>query len=185
MKKIILISGKAEHGKTTTAELLKSALEAEGNRVVIMRYAYYLKDIAKRLFGWDGNKDEKGRALLQQLGTGIIRVKLRQPLFHVKRICDDIEICKDNWDYILIDDVRFPDEVYYPKAIFGDKVMTLRITRLNEDSTAYQSSLTEEQKQHPSETALDDFIFDYCINTHSIDYTKKQIACILICEDMV
>lgn len=184
MKRIILISGKAEHGKTTTAELLKSILEEKGNRVVIMRYAYYLKDIAKRLFGWDGNKDEKGRAILQQLGTEIIRMKLRRPLFHPQRICEDIEICEDNWDYVLIDDARFPNEIYYPKSIFSDKVLTVRVTRLNEDGTIYQSSLTEEQKRHPSETALDNFTFDYCINTHSVEYTRECLERILITEGM-
>ena len=48
MKKIILFSGKAENGKTTAAELLKNILESEGQSVVITRYAYYLKDLAKR-----------------------------------------------------------------------------------------------------------------------------------------
>ena len=47
MKKIILFSGKAENGKTTDAELLKNILESEGQSVVITRYAYYLKDLAK------------------------------------------------------------------------------------------------------------------------------------------
>ena len=61
MKKIILISGKAENGKTTTAELLKSKLESLGNKVIITRYAYYLKDLAARYCGWDGTKDKKGR----------------------------------------------------------------------------------------------------------------------------
>ena len=44
MKKVILISGKAENGKTTTAKILKSRLEENGNKVIITRYAYYLKD---------------------------------------------------------------------------------------------------------------------------------------------
>jgi hypothetical protein len=74
---MILISGKAENGKTTAAELLKTKLEARGNKVVITRYAYYLKDLATRYCSWDGNKDIKGRELLQTLGTDIIRQKLK------------------------------------------------------------------------------------------------------------
>lgn len=41
MKKIILISGKAENGKTTLANILKEKLESYGNKVVITRYALY------------------------------------------------------------------------------------------------------------------------------------------------
>ena len=37
MKKMILVSGKAENGKTTTAELLKKRLEFLGYKVVITR----------------------------------------------------------------------------------------------------------------------------------------------------
>lgn len=161
MKKIILISGKAENGKTTMAELLKEKLEARGERVVITRYAYYLKDLAKRYCGWDGTKDIKGRELLQTLGTDIIRQKLNKPNFHVGRICEDIEICQNYVDYVIIDDARFPNEIYYPKTLFGDSVMTLRAHRINEDGTDFNSSLTDEQKQHLSETALDNFCFDY------------------------
>ena len=112
MKKMILISGKAENGKTTTAEFLKSKLEALGNKVVITRYAYYLKDLATRYCDWNGTKDEKGRELLQQLGTNIIRQKLNKPNFHVGRICEDIEICQDYIDYVIIDDALFPNEIY-------------------------------------------------------------------------
>ena len=165
MKKIILISGKAENGKTTTAELLKSKLESLGNKVIITRYAYYLKDLAARYCGWDGTKDKKGRELLQQLGTDIIRQKLNKPNFHVGRICEDIEICQDYIDYVIIDDARFPNEIYFPKAMFGDKVVSLRINRTipGTNNELYNSSLTEEQKHHISETALDDFQFDFTI----------------------
>ena len=58
--------------------------------MVITRYAYYLKDLAKRYCNWDGQKDEAGRRLLQVLGTDIIRQKLNKPNFHVGRICEDI-----------------------------------------------------------------------------------------------
>lgn len=164
MKKMIIISGKAENGKTTLAETLKSKLEEEGNKVVIMRYAYYLKDLAKRCCSWNGVKDEAGRSLLQTLGTDIIRNKLNKPNFHVQRVCEDIEICQDYIDYVIIDDARFPNEIYYPLSTFGDKVVSVRINRKN-----FNSSLTEEQKKHISEVALDDFDFDYRATTKVIE----------------
>ena len=49
--KIILISGKAEAGKTTTARYLKEKLEAENYKVVIASYGQYVKDTAKMLWG--------------------------------------------------------------------------------------------------------------------------------------
>ena len=36
--KIVCISGKAQHGKDTTAKLLEETLEAQGNRVLIAHY---------------------------------------------------------------------------------------------------------------------------------------------------
>lgn len=164
MKKMILVSGKAENGKTTTAELLKKRLEFLGYKVVITRYAYYLKDLATRYCGWNGTKDEAGRELLQQLGTDIIRQKLNKPNFHVGRICEDVEICQNYVDYVIIDDARFPNEIYYPKAMFGDKVISVRVNRKN-----YKSSLTSEQQKHLSEIALDDFNFDFKIEAEDIN----------------
>lgn len=43
--KIIAISGKAQHGKDTTAGFLKSALEADGYKVQVAHYADLLKYI--------------------------------------------------------------------------------------------------------------------------------------------
>ena len=167
MKKIILFSGKAENGKTTAAEYLKNILEARGEKVVITRYAYYLKDLAKRYCAWDGQKDETGRQLLQVLGTDIIRQKLNKPNFHVGRICEDIEICQDYVDYVLVDDTRFENEIYYPKAMFGDKVITVKLVRT---SPEFQTHLSKEQQMHLSETALDNFTsFDYIIEAENLD----------------
>lgn len=177
MKKIILISGKAENGKTTAAEKLKEKLQARGEKVVITRYAYYLKDLARRYCDWDGIKDEKGRKLLQVLGTDIIRQKLNKPNFHVGRICEDIEICQNHVDYVLIDDTRFENEIYYPKAMFGDKVVTINVQRTDPN---FKSKLTEEQLRHPSETALDNFDeFDYVIKAKNLEELDTNITYLL------
>lgn len=175
MLKLILISGKAGNGKTTAANMIKEILETAGNKVVVTRYAYYLKDLAKRYCNWDGNKDDYGRTLLQTLGTDIIREKLNKKNFHVSRICEDIEICQDYVDYVIIDDVRFENEVYYPKALFGNKVLTIRIDRLDEDGSIYKSPLSEKQKNHISETALDNFYFDKTLHPRSKRDLKNQI----------
>ena len=43
--KIVCISGKAQHGKDTTAKLLEEILEAQGNRVLIAHYGDLVEDI--------------------------------------------------------------------------------------------------------------------------------------------
>ena len=62
--KVILISGKAQHGKDTSALILEEIYEAENKRVLITHYADLLKYICKQYFNWDGKKDEKTALLL-------------------------------------------------------------------------------------------------------------------------
>lgn len=156
MKQIILISGKASNGKTTFAEFVKQRLEVYGERVCIMRYAQYLKFILSTYYRWDGkDKSPYWRGLLQELGTERIRLKMNRPLFHAQRICEDIEIVQNDFDYVLLDDTRFKNEIDFPKAYFPDKVSTLRIVRNN-----FVSPLTPEQQLHPSEIDLDNVAMD-------------------------
>ena len=104
--KIVCISGKAQHGKDTTAKLLEETLEAQGNRVLIAHYGDLVKYVCKTFFGWDGKKDEKGRTLLQRVGTDKIRAV--SPDYWVDFIVSILDIFCDEWDYVLIPDTRFP-----------------------------------------------------------------------------
>lgn len=158
MKKIILISGKAEHGKTTVANMLKEHLLSKAKiynkeiKVTNMSYATTIKDYAKRYFGWDGSNETKPRELLQKLGTDVIRKKLGKPLFHAQRLAEDIEVLWDEFDYVIVDDCRFPNEYYYLKAKFPREVIFINVNR-----PSHISSLTNEQLGHESETALNGF----------------------------
>ena len=71
--KVICISGKAQHGKDSTAGYLKEFLEARGKKVLIAHYGDLVKYVCKTFFDWDGQKDEKGRTLLQYVGTDKVR----------------------------------------------------------------------------------------------------------------
>ena len=73
MKKVILVSAKARHGKDTVAEIAKEQLESRGQKVLICHYADLLKYICKTFFEWDGVKDDNGRTILQHVGTDVIR----------------------------------------------------------------------------------------------------------------
>ena len=76
---------------------------------------------------------------------------------------------------MIIDDARFPNEIYYPRALFGDKVVSFRVQRLDDNGNNFNSSLTDKQKKHPSEIALDDFNFDYTSYASNISEVEKNI----------
>ena len=158
MKKVICISGKAQHGKDTTATIMKSALEERGNKVLIFHYADLLKYLCKEYFGWNGEKDDDGRTLLQHVGTDVVRNK--QPNYWVDFAVNFLKLFETEWDYVLIPDCRFSNEVSTMKEHFDS--IHLRIVRTN-----FDSPLSIEQQNHPSEIALDDYPYDHIIYNSS------------------
>lgn len=106
--KIICISGKAQNGKDTTAKFLEETLTSQGHRVLIAHYGDLLKYICRAFFGWDGKKDEKGRSLLQYVGTDKIRAV--SPDYWADFVVSILDIFPDEWDYVLLPDTRFPNE---------------------------------------------------------------------------
>lgn len=166
--KLVLLSGKAEAGKTSTADILKYMLEAGGARVLKISFAAYLKFICKQYFGWNGIKDEEGRSILQRVGTNIVRKK--NPDFWVKTVYDFITTFEDEFEWFIADDTRFPNEILYFRER-GIDVMAIRVIRLG-----HANSLTSEQRLHPSETALDAFEFDAVIAAESgLEYLGNSI----------
>ncbi len=154
--KVIMISGKAQHGKDTTAGFLKEALEADGYSVLIAHYGDLVKYVCKTFFDWDGNKDERGRTLLQYVGTDVIRKQDEN--YWVRFIGQMLTFFNGEWDYALIPDCRFPNEVDYLREM-GLDATHIRVVR-----TGFVSPLTAEQQAHPSETALDNTRPDYYIH---------------------
>lgn len=168
MKKVICISGKAQHGKTTVANLMKSCLEARDERVLITNYAGLVKYVCKAFFGWDGKKDDAGRALLQYVGTDIIRKK--DPDYWVNFLLDMMAFFRDEWDYVIIDDCRFPNEIEEWELDDYD-VIHIRVNR-----GVFNSPLTDKAKAHVSEHALDDVTPDFEIdNSGSISDLKDTV----------
>jgi len=106
------IAGRARSGKTTLANLVKSRLEARGATVVILPFAAPVKDIAYRM-GWDGEKDEKGRRLLQLIGTECGR-ECSGDYVWVSAWSRALSAKTEYWredTVVIADDVRFPNEV--------------------------------------------------------------------------
>lgn len=110
-----------------------------------------------KYFGWNGEKDKKGRDLLQKVGTDIIRTQ--KPTYWVDFVKGFVELFKNDYDYAIIPDARFPNEIDIWKQNGWD-IITLHVERLN-----YKNDLTTEQKLHLSETMLDNYKFDYYIKT--------------------
>lgn len=170
--KVICISGKAQHGKDTTANFMKEVLEADGYTVLLTHYGDLVKYICKTFFGWNGVKDEYGRDLLQHVGTDVIRSQ--NPDYWVGFIHSILEFFPDEWDYVIIPDCRFPNEIDFMRNT-GEDTIHIRVDRPD-----FESPLTIEQQQHISETALDDSVANYWIsNTGSVDDLKDSVTFII------
>lgn len=107
------ICGPAGSGKSTLAGLLLTQLHnedvaqvplGEGLGAVILPLAGPLKDIARQM-GWDGQKDERGRRLLQLLGTECGRQCI-DPDIWVKRW----RKIASGWRIVIADDLRYDNE---------------------------------------------------------------------------
>lgn len=167
MSKVICISGHAQNGKDTTASILKNVLEKDNKSAIILHYADLLKYICKQYFGWDGVKDEHGRTILQHIGTDIIRKKEQD--YWVNFIKSFINLFYEEFDYFIIADARFPNEIDLIKRDFD----TTHIKVIREN---FKSPLSEEQQKHISETALNNYVADlYIYNNGSISDLAKNI----------
>lgn len=169
MTKILAIGGKAQNGKDTVAAKMKELLEAKGKKVLIIHNADLLKFMAKTMFGWDGQKDDKGRQILQYIGTDVIRKQ--RPDYWVDFIISVLELFPNDWDYVLIPDCRFPNEIDKYKATQFETTY-IRVVRSN-----FVSPLTEEQQKHASEVALDNVTPDIILaNDGTLDELYAKVA---------
>lgn len=169
--KIICISGKAGHGKDTAAQFLRDQFELGENRVLITHYADLVKYVCRMFFNWDGLKNESGRELMQTVGTDIVRDE--DPNYWVRFIADMMKFFGSAWDYVLISDTRFINEIEYLKEV-GFDVTHMRVVR-----DEYMSDMPEEQQNHISETELDSYLADiYVHNSGSLSefYDNLLIA---------
>lgn len=147
--KFILISGKAGSGKDTVAKYMKKELELRGKTVLVTHFADAVKYVCKEYFKWNGEKDEAGRSLLQEVGTEIYRSAYENYWVDLVIMAACASTMKFDWDYVLVPDARFKNEVTRPRE-FGLDVMHVNVVR-----PELKSALTEEQQIHSSENDLD------------------------------
>ena len=166
--KVLCISAKAQHGKDTAGEVIKEYLESRGKRVLITHYADLVKFVCTNYFNWDGEKDEKGRTLLQYVGTDII--SSREPAYWAVFIVSILKFFDKEWDYVIIPDCRYPIEALRMLDNFDTTI--IRIERPD-----FDNGLTEAQKEHPSETSMDDYVFDTTIiNDSDLESFKEKLT---------
>lgn len=109
MKKIIAITGPIGAGKSEAARIILKYLNKEEEQATLLPLAFPIKDIATRI-GWNKEKDRKGRALVQDIGTA--GRKYRQDIWI--KIWESI-VHHVNTPYIICDDVRYKNELAYFK----------------------------------------------------------------------
>jgi len=157
--KIIGFSAKARHGKDSSCLILKRKLEEQGNKVLIVANANYVKYLVATYFGGTYQRTPENRTLWQKFGTELVRN--RQPDFWVDTLIDFAKVFGEDYDYFLLSDCRFRNE-YTRWMIKGFDVTSVRVKRLG-----FENDLTPEQRLHASETSLDNYNFDYYIKAEN------------------
>jgi hypothetical protein len=85
-----------------------------------------------------------------------------------------------NW---IITDMRFPNEA---KAVKDRDGITIRVNRPNINKLIDSGIDVRNINTHPSETTLDDYLFDYCIdNNGTIEDLINKVKLILIKEKVI
>ena len=169
-KRVYIVCGKARNGKDTICSLIEKIYNEKNKAILNLQYSSYIKMYAKTITNWDGSEETKPRALLQMLGTDIIRKKIDELLF-VNRAVEDIKVYSYFYDAITISDARTKTEVDIPKNKL-DNIISIKVIRPN-----FDNGLTIEQKNHFTEIDLDDYDkFDHIVyNDGTIEELEEKI----------
>jgi hypothetical protein len=156
---IIGLGHKARNGKDTAGEAIKAYYDNQadllklhglkgGLKVSIVKFAAALYQECRDLHGMT----EKDPVLLQNVG---MRRRKEAPKYWIKKAFDSIPV---ETNIAVFTDVRFLNEAEFIQSQGGHLI---NVIRLNEDGSRYIS--TDRPANHPSETELDDYNFDYTI----------------------
>lgn len=167
--KVFLIAGKAGSGKNEVANIIKEELP----NTVITAFSKYIKLFTLELTDWDGDDSNKPREFLQNMGD---KLRAIDEDFLTKRILEDIELYKrEGISNVVISDVRLVNEIEYFKKIYNIEVIAIRV-----NSNTSMRELTDREKLHHTELALDNYNkFDYIIDNKFDDNLKIQVKEIL------
>ena len=144
----IAFAGKMQVGKTTAADHLV-------HRHGFVKYALAdpIKEIARRDFDWDGEKDERGRRLLQDIGT-VGRGYDRD--VWLRRL--EGRLAEGAPARAVVDDVRLAREVVFLEEL------GFFVVRIDRPAGSIETLTSDERQRHETETELDGVPFDVTID---------------------
>lgn len=177
IKKIFLIHAPARSGKNTCAEAMADYYKSKNKRCCIVAFGDVVKFTLEKYYGITDYKSEWGRSNIQHYATEQCRGKI--PTLWADWVCNWVKATEDDWDIIIIPDLRFKNELETVEKNFPSIVRTINIIRPDIQEC---SDLTEEQKQHQSESELDNYKkWNYNIINQSGQFmTTIQELCDLI-----
>jgi len=175
----ILLSGRAGVGKTTCANFMSIYFDKMGHKSYVGHFAHGVKSVA-RILGWDGQKDDRGRKLLQQVGS--IGREYDQDIW-CRNLFEE-EIPADThypYEVVLVDDWRFPNERTFVNGFPEYMVFTIRI-----HSPEREILKGTEQALDSSETSLpdDSNYYDVHIDNFGIDIKELEKLCYSIADSL-
>jgi dephospho-CoA kinase len=144
----VAFAGKMQVGKTTAADYLV-------RRHGFVKYALAdpIKEIAIAGFGWDGAKDERGRRLLQEIGTV---GRNYDPEVWLVPLAARLE--REDPPRVVVDDVRLAREV----AFLEPRGFT--VVRIDRPIDLVSGRSSVDRKSHETETELDQVRFELTID---------------------
>lgn len=187
MNMIIGLGGKAHHGKSTVAKIIKELYPSFEN----LAFAKSLKNMiieihhnAPELFMltnddinsiYTSNKTERMRTVLQLFATDVIR-DMVSPTFWIDKVKN--YIINNNID-ATIEDMRFKNELELLNNL-GNDFKTLSIYIKRELNNNELSVYNTKQSEHSSESELTEDDFDIVLNvSNDLNKTKEMIIDIL------
>lgn len=184
MTKIIAFAGRKQSGKTSCSQYVSSILNSEYRK---KKYAYKIynfadplkHDVCMNILGltyeqcygtdeqknelvgcfWDG-KQLSAREVMQIVGTDMFR-RMKTNVWAAATIN---KIKKDNLDFALIADCRFPNEVEAVKDVGG---LVIKLTRNPFNSDHASEIALDENNYHVSN-------FDLIIYNHNLTITEQN-----------
>ena len=178
MDKIYMLHAAAQSGKNTCADKMKEYYENVLNkRVIIIAFADWVKDCMRRYYGITEYKTREGRTAITHFATDVCRKK--DPLVWARVLGSTLLAMEEEWDIAIIPDWRFENELDMMEWYFPNKVVKVLITRPDVEE---KDNMTEIQRNHISETELDNFQnWDYNI----INKTGELVNTIEVLINMI
>ncbi len=170
---IVLIGGRAGEGKSTFAKFCGEYLLHERDTgSVTIPFARMVKETAF-VMGWNGEKDDGGRKLLQEVGKIGREYDLDLWADHAVGYIKDCD--GQGFEYYFIDDWRFPNESKVIMKHFHP-VLKVRMRRPEEFHTLKDTALYNDASEAslPDENSYYDYVIKNSGNLDELDIKAKQ-----------